>query len=144
MLSHNPIFFSLQVGDGFASKFVVIYPQRPLSHPNQPLTVSMKVDTSAHGLAIYHTNSENFATWTRVDAQIDNNNNMATFKTHEGGVFVARYQTNVPLVVGMVITLLVFVMIVVGSIVYFRRYPEKWESVTQRYRDVRRSMTERV
>lgn len=51
------------------------------------------------------------------------------FETFSGGIYVARTMPDKAAIAGIVITCLIVVIAIGGSVFYFRRYPEKWQSL---------------
>ena len=100
----------------------------------------MKVDSSL--VDVYRTNSDNFATWTNVDSDI--NDGVARLQLDKGGVYVARRRTNVGLIVGLTVSAIAVVAIIVGGVVYFRRHPRKWIEVESKVRKAERSLKSNV
>ncbi|KAK6176566.1 hypothetical protein SNE40_014827 [Patella caerulea] len=132
----------LNVGDEFASDFLVIYPQEKITKPDKTFTVQMEVDDSKNEVQIYRSNSDNFAAWTKVPAEIKDGK--AVFSVQEGGVYVARSNRNVGLIVGLTIFSIVLVIIIVGAIVYFRKHPQKWQTIISNIHKTERSMKSKV
>ncbi|XP_074661734.1 protein DD3-3-like [Tubulanus polymorphus] len=129
-------------GNDYASNFIVIHPQTKLTASGKTFNVKMKLTGSENNVAIYRTNADNFATWTRIDAQIQNQE--ANFAVSEGGVYIARLQSPVGLIVGIVVSLLVVLLIVVGTTCYLRRYPAKWVAIKSRASSFQRSFQTRI
>lgn len=69
---------------------------------------------------------------------------VAQLEVTEGGVYVARSHSNAGTVVGVVIAALVVAVAVIASVVYFRRNPDKWNSVTSNFRKAGRSTKNKV
>ena len=60
-------YYLLQVGDNYASPFVVIHPEQKLTAQDKTFTVEMDINVgSTDSVKIYRTNSASFATWTSV------------------------------------------------------------------------------
>ncbi|XP_013398503.1 protein DD3-3-like [Lingula anatina] len=123
------------VGEGYASSYIVVHPEEKFSDEGKKVTLQMKIDPGSSEIGIYRTSSSNFATWTKVDAEV--NDGIAQFQVAEGGVYVARTVPQVGLIVGIVVTILVIVALVVGTVVYFKKNPNKWNNI-------RRSTANRV
>jgi hypothetical protein len=91
---------------------------------------------------IYRTNNDYFSTWTRVDAQISGKE--ANFETDMGGVYVAVYSRPVGMIVGVTLAVIAIIVIIAGTVIYFRRNPEKWAQCMGSLRNVQRSTAGQV
>ncbi|XP_041348275.1 protein DD3-3-like [Gigantopelta aegis] len=133
---------TLSVGDDYASDFFVISPQSSLTTDGKTFTFEMKVDDSGSNVDVYRSNSDTFATWTKVDGDISGG--VARLRLDRGGVFVARSQSNVALIVGVTIACIVLVAVVIGGVLYFRRHPSKWQAIGTKCRKAERSLQQEL
>ncbi|XP_076449787.1 protein DD3-3-like [Babylonia areolata] len=134
----------IQFGEKYASSFYVVTPEQFLSNDSRPITTKMTIDEDDDDVLIYRSSAENFATWTQVPG-VQLSGGKASFQVSQGGVFIARTKdTNVGMIVGVVIACLVVVAVVVGLVVYFRRHPTKWQAVATNCRNAGRSFQAKV
>ncbi|XP_071081858.1 protein DD3-3-like [Haliotis cracherodii] len=133
---------TMNLGSDYVSNFLVVYPQSQIASDSKTFTIELKVDSGSSDVVVYRSNANNFATWTRVDASIDGN--MAKFQAQGGGVFVARSSSNIGMVVGIAIACIVIVVILIGTLVYFKLHPKKWQSVKNNAKYIQRSTQSKV
>lgn len=133
----------INFGEKYASSFYVVSPEQVLSNDDKPFVTKMSVSED-DDIVVYRSNSENFATWTQVpDVKVSGGK--ASFQVSQGGVFVARTkETNVGMIVGVVIACAVVIAVAVGLFVYFRRHPAKWQAVSTNCRNAGRSFQAKV
>uniref|UniRef100_A0A0B7ALW1 Protein DD3-3 n=3 Tax=Arion vulgaris TaxID=1028688 RepID=A0A0B7ALW1_9EUPU len=132
----------LKEGDNFASDFIVIQPQELFSNQqDKSFTLDMKISDDSNGVEIYHANID-YTVWSKVEARIQDGR--ATVQARSGGVWVARRQTNIGMIVGIVVACVAVVAIVLGTIFYFRHNPTKWQAVRTTCRNAKRSTRNRV
>ena len=62
---------SVDVGDGYASNFLVVNPQEKLTEGDKKFSVTMKVDSSMSGTVTVYKADANSPQWRKVDADID-------------------------------------------------------------------------
>lgn len=62
---------SVDVGDGYASNFLVVNPQEKLTEGDKKFSVTMKVDASMSGTVTVYKADANSPQWRKVDADID-------------------------------------------------------------------------
>ncbi|XP_070559546.1 protein DD3-3-like [Ptychodera flava] len=118
----------ISVGANYASDYVVLYPQQQMTPDDKVLTMKMKVTMpSTDDYSVYRTNSENFASWHKVSAQLVGDE--VIFETDRGGVYVVRTEPDVVAIVGIVIGCVAVLAIVIGTIIYFRRHPDHWDGL---------------
>ncbi|CAH1783889.1 unnamed protein product [Owenia fusiformis] len=133
---------SINVGDGYASNYIRLLPETKLTQGDKTFTVQMKVEQpGTKNVGVYRTNND-FATWTRLDADI--NDGLATFEAQGGGVYVARTEPQVGVIVGVCIGLIALVAIIIGGILYFKKNPDKLESLRGGARNAGRSVQNKV
>lgn len=61
----------MQAGNGYASDFILISPEKQIAMADRKFEVKMKLDEGASGnIKLYKTNSQHFSTWEEVDADI--------------------------------------------------------------------------
>ncbi|XP_078594983.1 protein DD3-3-like [Branchiostoma floridae x Branchiostoma japonicum] len=118
---------SINVGSDYASNYILISPTDKITQGDKTFKVNMKVNSGVSNVAIYHANPDSFTSWSKLNAEISGG--VASFQVDRGGLFVARTETSVGLVVGMVMLVVILVVIIVGSVVYFRKHPDKWDQV---------------
>merc|ERR1719494_579891 len=117
-----------QIGSGYASGFLVVSPQGKLTKEGEKVTMKLKVDSeSMSQTKIYRGQEGDLATWEEMDADISDG--VASFQTDQGGLYVARKHTSYGTVAGIIIACLILVVVVGGSVIYFRRYPDKWQRI---------------
>lgn len=134
---------SMKVGDGYASDYLVVYPFANFS--SQPFEMTLKLDSKVTSeIHIYHSSYLNNAqSWRRVP-NVDIKNNIARFSRHEGGIYVARTQPATAAIVGIVIAVIAGVVVVLASVIYFKRRPEAWTNVSDRARNIHRSLQSKI
>ena len=133
-----------QAGDEYASDFVVLQPEQLVEderNSSKYFTLNMELTDDGDNVQIYYAPPD-FSTWERLDADISGGH--ATVRAQKGGVFVARTESNVGMIVGIVVACAVVVVIVGGTMFYFRRNPTKWEAVRTNCRNARTGMKSRV
>jgi len=127
----------MTAGNGYASDFILISPEKQIAMADRKFEVKMKLDEGASGnIKLYKTNSQHFSTWEEVDADIQDGT--ASFQASEGGVYVARSHVNAGAIAGGVIAALVIVVIVAATVFYFRSKPEKMDAINRRFRNAKR------
>lgn len=62
---------SVDVGDSYASNFLVINPQEKLTEGDKKFSVTLKVDSSMSGTVTVYKADKNNLQWRKVDADID-------------------------------------------------------------------------
>ena len=78
-------------------------------------------------VTVFRTSSD-FTIWTRMDAKIADG--VARFDATEGGVYIAVSNTNVGMIVGIVVAVLLLVGVIVGgTVLYFKRHPDKGQAI---------------
>ena len=133
---------SMNVGDDFASNFIILSPEKKLTANGKTVAVSMKVNEDANDVVIYRSNSENFSGWTKVDTSI--NNGVAEFQVDEGGVFVARSHSSAGPIIGIVIGCIALGLIVIAAVVYFKKNPAKWMALRGSANYAEKSLSNKV
>lgn len=108
---------------------------------SKTVTLELKLSDSSGSIEIYHANAD-FSGWSKVQANIGDSR--ATIQARSGGVYVARTETNVGMIVGLVIGSVVLVVVVAGSIFYFSRNPSKWQAVRTTCRNAKRSTSSKI
>lgn len=83
-------------------------------------------------LQVYHTTTAAALSWTEVTVT-STENGMVTFASRGGGIFVAKESPDVIIIASIAAACAIVLFIVVGTIVYFRRFPEKWSSMKRRF-----------
>ena len=79
---------SVDMGDSYASNFLVINPQEKVTEGDKTFTVTMKVDSSMSGtVSVYKTTEKNAAQWHKVDADIEDG--IAKMQQDQGKVLLA-------------------------------------------------------
>ena len=69
---------------------------------------------------------------------------MVEFQTQYGGVFVARKHSALGAIVGIVAACVVVALLVVATIIYFKRNPGKWQRMKQGVKYAERSTQNKV
>ena len=81
---------SVDVGDDYASNFLIINPQEKLTDGDKMFTVTMKVESGTAGTAtVYKTNKNSKGRWVKVDAEI--NEGVAKMQVNEGNLILIYY-----------------------------------------------------
>ena len=121
-----------QVGNDYVSSFVSITPDIALTHEGRHFTVTLPVRSEDY-ISVYRTDT-NFSFWARVeDMEIDDRH--ARFQAASGGVYVVVKQLNLlVIIVGVVVTLMILSVMVIATVLYFKRYPEKMNACTRSFR----------
>ncbi|XP_055882280.1 protein DD3-3-like isoform X2 [Biomphalaria glabrata] len=130
----------LTQGDSYASDFFVIHPEELISEEGKSFTLELKLNDDSSGVEVYH--AVQFSGWSKVNADIGSG--VAKLQATRGGVYVARKETNVGMIVGIVIACIVVVAIIVASVIYFRRNPKKWQAIGKTCRAAKRSTQSKV
>ncbi|XP_077997419.1 protein DD3-3-like isoform X2 [Glandiceps talaboti] len=118
----------MTAGSAYASDYIVLHPQQKLTQEDKTFIMKMKVTMpSTDEIKIFHSTNDNLGSWQRIKAEVKGHE--VTFETDMGGIYVARTEPNVVAIVGIVIGCLAAVVLIVGTIIYFRRHPDKWDSL---------------
>ncbi|RDD42900.1 Protein DD3-3 [Trichoplax sp. H2] len=133
---------TVNVGDGYASDFLVVYPFTNFSSKSFDVTLKLDSQISSE-IHIYHSSYINAQSWTRVP-NVTIENNIARFSQREGGLYVARTQPATAAIAGIVIAIVAGLVVIIGSIIYFRRRPEAWANLANRARNIHRSLQSKV
>ncbi|KAL5014548.1 hypothetical protein ScPMuIL_008818 [Solemya velum] len=120
---------AISVGKEYASHFFVILPAERLTAKGKVFTVKMSLTMEDNdNIKMYRSNPATLSSWSKVDSHI--NGRTIQFQTNQGGAFVARTSSsNVILIVAIVLTFSMIIILITGTICYFRRRPEKLLSV---------------
>lgn len=136
LFNDHIVISTFQEGDGYASDFVVIYPDELIGdQQDKTFVLEMKVDDSKN-VDLYHATTD-FSVWSKVEARIQDGR--ATVQARTGGVWVARRHTNIGMIVGIVVACVVVVAVITGTVIYFTRNPTKWQAVKTNCRNAKRS-----
>jgi len=120
--------YKLNVGSDYASDYIVLHPQQKIAQDEKTFTMKMKVTMpSTDDIGIYRSTDNNLGSWQRIKAEVKGHE--VTFQTDMGGIYVARTEPDVVAIVGIVRGCLAAVVIIVGTVIYFRRHPEKWDGL---------------
>ena len=124
--------YFISQSDKVASDFLVVHPEEQITEEGKTFIVEMEVDAGGSDNVVVYRSSTNAPAWTRVQAQVENN--LATFETGEGGVYVAVGHTKDGVIAGAVVGALLLVAIIVGATVFYcRKNPGKLESVKRTF-----------
>ena len=139
------MYILLQLGDGLAADVLVIHPEHQLADTGRKFTVRMRVGQAPAltNVKLYRTTTDGFVTWTKV-ADVQFSNGHAEFQTDRGGVYAAVYEKNLGLIVGISCLLVVLVLLLLGSVIYFLRHPGKWTELRSKVTNVKRSTQSRI
>ena len=72
--------------------------------------------------------SENLMNFEALEG-CEHKNGIMTCETSGGGAYVATRSSTTPMVVGIVVSILVIVAIVIGTVIYCKRNPETWTNI---------------
>ncbi|KAK3753506.1 hypothetical protein QZH41_018003, partial [Actinostola sp. cb2023] len=120
------------VGNDYASDFLLINPQSLKT--DKKFTVKMGFKSGVtDDIEVYRSDDdEGLRTWYQVVDSTTAEGSVVEFQTDKGnvkaqhrGVYVARTVTNKSAIAGIVCAVIIVLLIVGGSILYFRRKPEK-------------------
>ncbi|XP_072025682.1 protein DD3-3-like [Amphiura filiformis] len=116
-------------GEGYASKYIIVEPTHEFTTDNATFTISINlIGSSYDSIGVYRSDPYNLAMWEKIDHE--QSGKTANIAVKGGGAYVIRGATsNVALIVGIIVAVAVVVLIV-GAVVFFRRNPEKWSSIT--------------
>ncbi|XP_020892365.1 protein DD3-3 [Exaiptasia diaphana] len=132
------------VGNDYASDFLVISPHSLKTDQKFEVKMGYKSGVT-DDIEVYRSDDdEGLRTWYQVEAKTSSEDNMVTFQTDKGGVYVARTVTNKGLLAGIIIAVIFVLLIVGGSIIYFRRKPEKLARVRSCFSNCGRSFSRQV
>ena len=81
---------SVDVGDSYASNFLVISPQEKLTQGDKKFSVTLKVDSSMSGTVTVYKSDENNPQWRKVDAEIEDG--IAKMQV-DSGIFISPLYT---------------------------------------------------
>ncbi|XP_006822467.2 protein DD3-3-like [Saccoglossus kowalevskii] len=133
----------ISVGTGYASDYVVLHPQQKVTQDDKTFTMKIKVThPTTEDIAVYRSNADTFSSWHRVSAVKQGDS--VLFETQEGGVYVVRTESDVAAIVGIVLGCLAAIIIIVGTVIYFRRHPDKWNRVTHSCSRAKKSTQSKV
>ena len=116
-------------GEGYASKYIIVEPTYQFTTDNSTFTIKIALkDSNYDSLGVYRSDPYNLEMWEKVDHEKQGKS--VTLAVQGGGAYVVRgAQSNAGLIAGVIIAVAVVVLIV-GAVVFFRRNPETWASVT--------------
>lgn len=132
----------LQTGDKYASNFIVVQPETIITQSGATFTVQMQVDPDASEVEIYRSKSSDMATWTKVPSSVSGST--ASFQVDQGGVYVARSHQNLGPIIGIVAACVVVLLVVIASVMYFKRNPSSFEKLKSGARKAERSVQNKV
>ncbi|XP_014664364.1 PREDICTED: protein DD3-3-like [Priapulus caudatus] len=128
-------------GDGFGSDVMLLLPQNKVTPGENRFT--MKIDLDSHkDVEVYHANTQNFVSWQRLEGTVENG--AVEFSTDRGGIYVVRTNTNIGMIVGITVACAAIALIIVGSVIYFKKHPSKWETIASSATRTKRSLQGRV
>ncbi|XP_061187895.1 protein DD3-3-like [Saccostrea echinata] len=130
------------VGDDYASNFVVIRPETVVTQNGATFTIQMQVDPDASNVEIYRSKFQDMASWTKIPSSV--NGGTASFQVDQGGVYVARSHQNLGPIIGIAVAGIVLALVVVATIVYFRRNPDRFQKLKSGARKAERSVQNKV
>ena len=79
-------------------------------------------------LQVYQTTTGAANAWTEVTVT-SAENQMVTFESRGGGIFVAKETPNLVIIASVAAACIVVILIFLGTLVYFKRFPDKIHSV---------------
>ncbi|XP_065192405.1 protein DD3-3-like [Sycon ciliatum] len=132
-----------------ASDCLALYPEGRLTvnGAKMRLSMSLKENQAASSIRVYQTTASSASSWSEVTVT-SVENNIVTFESQQGGLYVAKEDPNFIVIGSIVAACLIAVIILVGALVYFKRYPGKISSmrrsIGRNYTYLRRSMQSRV
>ena len=106
----------IQVGENYESNFLAVQPFGDIVDQNE---ATIKIKVSDEDVTIYH--SVDYVHWKKVRG-VDVVGTTATFKSSNGGIFVARKNGGQPtnIIVGVVVAVVVLILIG-GTVLYCKR-----------------------
>lgn len=131
-----------QVGDSYVSNFLVVDPVERLTVDGRTFSVEMTVDCSVCTVAMYRSDPSTFSFWTRVNADIADGK--ARFEAVEGGVYVARSESQIGVYVGVGVVCAALLLVLVGTLIYFKKHPEKFQQIQKAAKYAERSTKDKV
>ncbi|XP_064604895.1 protein DD3-3-like isoform X2 [Liolophura sinensis] len=132
----------ISVGDSYVSNFLVVHPVERLAVNGRTFSVQMAVDCSVCTVAMYRSDPSTFSFWTRVNADVANGK--AHFEAVEGGVYVARSESKIGVYVGAAVVCVAILLVLVGTIIYFKKHPEKFRQIQKAAKYAERSTKDKV
>lgn len=120
---------------------MALYPETKLTTQGKTITMKIKLNADKD-VSIYRSTTDNLHSWVEMDAEI--NNGVASFQTSHGGVYVATTSSNLAFIVGIVVGCVVIAIIVIATVVYFKRNPGKWQKMKNKMHYAERSMQDKV
>lgn len=129
-------------GDKYASNFIVVQPETIMTQSGATFTIQMQVDPDASEVEIYRSKSSDMATWTKVPSSVSGST--ASFQVDQGGVYVARSHQNLGPIIGIVAACVVVLLVVIASVMYFKRNPSSFEKLKSGARKAERSVQNKV
>ncbi|XP_071960552.1 protein DD3-3-like [Antedon mediterranea] len=117
----------VNVGKHYESNFINLGPVGNLTKNGRTFSMQINLNDDSYDVLSVYYSDDDFRTWNEVDAELQNDK--VTFEAQKGGVYIVRGNPNIGLIVGCVIAALVFVLLIVGSVMYFRKNPDKWAGI---------------
>ncbi|XP_001628323.2 protein DD3-3 [Nematostella vectensis] len=131
------------VGDEYASEFLLINPQALRTREKFSVKLGI-VRGVTDDIEMYRSaDSENLRTWYKVPGA-SVNEGVVSFQTDKGGVYVARTVTNKAAIAGIVIACVIILVIIGGTVFYFRKHPDKLTQINTSISNVCRSCKSEV
>lgn len=120
----------------------MVQPETIITQSGATFTVQMQVDPDASEVEIYRSKSTDMATWTKVPSSVSGST--ASFQVDQGGVYVARSHQNLGPIIGIVAACVVVLLVVIASVMYFKRNPSSFEKLKSGARKAERSVQNKV
>lgn len=133
------------------SSYVGVEPHTQFEGAAGMAKISVEFDEQLveRGIRLYVANRMTNYVFTALDTTVENGRAVA--ETNQGGIFIAGSGVNYDLVVGLSVAgvvLLIVILMVVGTVIYFVVRPEKWKStksnVKKTQMKVKRSFAKQV
>ena len=79
-------------------------------------------------LQVYQTTTGAASAWNEITVNSTGDRSV-TFQAQSGGIYVAKGEPNIVLIVSIVAACVVVGFIILGTVVYFKKYPGKWSKI---------------
>jgi len=133
---------AINAGDSYASDFIRVSPEELIEDGEDKfITITMVLTDSSDSVKVYRAPND-ISDWTRVDAEI--NSGQAKVQAQRGGVYIARSESNIGMTVGIAVGCAALLVVILGTVLYFRRNPTKWTAVKTNCRNAERSLHSKV
>ncbi|XP_071805948.1 protein DD3-3-like [Asterias amurensis] len=130
-------------GEYYESNFVVITPVEKFTVENRMFNVRIRLnEANTDMVGVYRSDPDTLNNWVKIESQMEGRE--AVFSVDQGGAYVIRGVANGGAIAGIVVCLIALVVVVGGSVFYFRKHPDKWDNLSKTCRSLTSSTNSRV